>query len=765
MLFLKPPFDLIDGVAVFSDHADERFFYYLPAMPHLTTEPDPNTGQPVPQLQLLKFRGGAGNGGLLTFEVDLGIADDVLDDVKAQLKSTHRLREDPVLAPVVLEGGSVELIILGAAWDDAGKPVLDEDGQQRFVRRQAHATKPALYGRNTAVFSVELDQEGVVLVEDSLVNSELLPIGVVYSLDFYALRPAFSVKVNADWNRVQTHLQESFSANVLFASVEIDKVVDKLVEDQVVNIEVDSFLPEGEDGGSWVGRRDQAVKEFKDMVLQNFFKPSIEPVKQEKDGWDKFTDTAVSLSNLAVTGGWGGIAKFSYVHQDLTRIDQKRANLQMSERVTVKRSIYPQATLKGLGRYLPRDANGQIDASRFIRGVDLDDPWFDKRGVQVHSLVDFEHDNVAAVTLTLTYDGRPQTIRLAKDTLQGTSAWNSLLHDGQMVREVAYQYRVAFSGVDTGERPGVLTGPVLTTIGDQFDVSPRGEGLYFIDDIQIGAATLQWARYPQVAVEVRYSDPAHGLRLAETFLLSSAHPEATWTRFRLDPALSAYDVRVTFLSPEGRDVLVDWTTTDQERLIVRDPHPLRRTVTVAAAVDWRLVAMVFVEMRYTDLGNGIQEEATLSFFDTDSDRAAKTFAVNIVDGEARMVNWTATFVLKDNRTIVVPASVTTGSTLVLRTDMAGHRVVTVAPPPVNFATAGIARVQAHLFYQDPAAGTSFEDDFTFISAADKGFFEYDYDDPGRSAYGATLRTIFANGLVQERDLGRLDVDRLVLPVT
>ncbi len=767
MLFLKPPFDLIEGVAVFADHADERVFHYLPAMPHLTVEADPITGVQNPQLLLLKFRGGAGNGGFLTFEVDLGIEPETLDEVRRQLKRIHQLRDDPILSAALLESGSVELNILGAAWEDDGKPRLDGDGRQRFVvQRPArpHTASPALYGRNTAVFSVQLEQEGVELVEDSLMNSELLPIGVVYSLDFYALRPAFSVKVEADWNRVQTHLEEKFTADVLFASTEIDTVVDKLVEDQVVTIEVDSFLPEGEDAGSWVGRRDQAVKEFKDMVLQNFFKPSIEPVKDEKDGWDRFTDTAETLSTLAVTGGWAGVAKFSFVKQDLTRIDQKRANLTMNERVTVKRSIYPQATLKGLGRYLPRDAQGHvIDASRFIRAVDLDDPWFEKRALKVHSLVDFDHDDVASVNVSLTYDGEPRTIRFAKDALDIEASWNSVLDAGRMRREVTYDYRITFTGVDSAERPGVINAGPFTTIGDQFDVSPRAAGVYYLDDIEIGAALLPWDRYPQVAVEVRYDDPAHGIRLADTFVLSKDSPGATWTRFRLDPALSSYEVRVTFLSPDGHDVLVDWTRTDQERLMIRDPHPLRRVLTVTPAVDWRLVSMVFVELRYVDPPNGVDEEATLSFFDTDQDRAPKTFTVNLVNGEERLIRWNATFVLKDGRSIVVPPSTTSLAFLALRTDMAGHRVVRVLPPSVDFAVGGISRVETRLLYNDPSAGLSFADDLSFSSNQDGGYFEYDYVDAGRSSYNASVRTVYTNGLVQERDLVSVDVDRLVLP--
>src|SRR4030095_2602501 len=137
--------------------------------------------------------------------------------------------------------------------------------------------------------------------------------------------------------------------------------------------------------------------------------------------------------------------------------------------------------------------------------------------------------------------------------------------NGVMVRPVEYQYQVNFVGVDTAERPGKLTSPKLTAIGDELNVSPRGEGLYFIDDIKIVAGMLPWDRYPQVSVEVRYADPAHNIHLAETFLLTKAAPEATWKRFRMDPNLSDYEVKMTFFAVDHADVVFDWKTTDQER--------------------------------------------------------------------------------------------------------------------------------------------------------------------------------------------------------
>lgn len=771
MLFLKPPFHIIEGVAVFADHANERQFYYLPAMPKLTTVRDPMMGIDIPQIQLLKFRGNAGTGGFLNFEVNLGIEQARLDEIGSQLKRIHQLRDNPILAPVVLEDGRVQLMILGRMTPPAptsGQPPPEDEEEPRFVLKinPPYAAKPALYGDNQAIFSVELDQDGVQLVEASLLQGEMLPIGVIYSLDFFALRPAFTVKVTADWNRVQTHFEESFGFDLFFASPQIEEVIDKLIEDQVVVIEVDSFLPEGEDAGSWVGRRDQAINDFKDMVLDSFFEPSIEPIREEEDGWDRFVHTAERLSLLAATGGWAGAVKFRNVKRDITRIDQKRLNLTMNERVTVKRSIYPQANLKGLGQPLRNLINqGQVDASRFIQSVTLDDAWFQRRQVKAHALVNFDNDSVDSINLTLTYGSQPQTLRLTKAEASGLRQWNSIVTNNGMQRPVEYQYRVNFRDVDTSERPGVLNSPTLTTDGDEFEISPRGEGLYFVDEIKFGADSLPWNRFPNVSVEVRYDDGENDIRLAETFVLSEGQPEATWKRFRLNPTLDEYQVKVTYLAIDHRDITTGWQTTNQERFLIRDPRPTKRTVQVVPAVAWGLVTMVFVELSYTDEANGIREQQMLSFFNTDQDRTPKVFSANLVDPEKRLVQYSATILLSDNRMINVPQSATTASSIFIRTDMMGHRIITVRPADIDFGMLGILRMEADLNFGDPNAGLSFSDRFAFLSPRDVKVFEYDYASAQRNSYHCTVRTVHANGLVQERDLGLLNGDTLILPTT
>lgn len=762
MLFLKPPYHVVLGVAVFGDHErtpeKERelgpaIFHFAPAMPKLGTAFDPVTNAHIPRLQLLKFRGEAGTGGFLNFTVDLGIDDARLDEVRRELKSTFGLRDAPIMSPILFEDGYVRLMMLGAATPEPGAPPPDDEDEtpKRFVVRIDHHSKPALYGANDAIFSVALDEEGVQLVEASL-TGEILGVGVIYALDFLALRPAFQVKVTADWDRVQTHFEERFSANVLFSSVEIAEVVDKLVEDRVVVIEVDGFLPEGEDDAGWVGHREEALDDFKDMVTKTFFTPSVAPLQPEKGGWTDEIQAASQVGLLLATGGWGGAASFGYRKIDMTRIDRKSINLTMNERVTVRRSIYPQAHLSGLFRLL-RDAQGAVDLSRFVTEVTLDDDWFRRREVTAHALIDFDADQVEALNVSLDYGGRVETVRLTKDAPSAGRSWASVVENGAMRRAVDYGYSVDFRGVDASERPARLQSPRRGTERDAFEVAPQNERLYFVDAIQIGAAGFPWDRYPSVEVQLRYADPDNGIDLDDSFLLTRDKPEIVWRRFRIDPERDSYRIRRVFHAADDRDRTIDWTEVDQERLTIRNPVPRSRTVQVVPAVNWTLVSMVFVEMTYQDQANGVFKSESLFFMNTDKDRVPKSFAVDLVDETKRFVRYSAQILLSDNRQITIPPSDTQESVVFVKPDMVGHRVVEVLAPDEDFAARQVMRFEAELAFDDVDRGLHFADRFSFDAAGQSRFFEYDYADAARSGYRLTTTEILANGMSRRRELG------------
>src|SRR5438067_13508702 len=96
MLYLNPPYYYIDGVSLLPDHADKLQWYYLPLYPRFST--NPNTGDL--QLSFIEYRGQAGTGGLLNFDVNVGIDQPVLDAVAAKLQDAAGLDHTPRLAPV-----------------------------------------------------------------------------------------------------------------------------------------------------------------------------------------------------------------------------------------------------------------------------------------------------------------------------------------------------------------------------------------------------------------------------------------------------------------------------------------------------------------------------------------------------------------------------------------------------------------------------------------------------------------------------------------
>jgi hypothetical protein len=114
MLYLNPPYFIIDGVSIFPDHADPLQFYYLPMAPQLTMAAD-STGKTTPRIQLIEYEGAAGTGGFINFDVNIGIDPDKLQDVGQQLQQQAQLSGTPRLSPVTFVDGEVKLVILGAA--------------------------------------------------------------------------------------------------------------------------------------------------------------------------------------------------------------------------------------------------------------------------------------------------------------------------------------------------------------------------------------------------------------------------------------------------------------------------------------------------------------------------------------------------------------------------------------------------------------------------------------------------------------------------
>jgi hypothetical protein len=731
MLYLEPPFHVINGISLFADHADPLQYYYLPLRPHLTLLPGPDGGSPVPQLSLVKFRGAAGNGGLLNFDIDLGIDQNLLADTASQLLSVADLRDTPNLVPVPLTDGTVALTLLGQTGDGQG-------GQgPRFVRRMSYSAKPALYGDNRAAFSADLDAAGVALL-DSALAGELAPIAVVYSLQYAGLRPAYSVRVHADWNRVQQHLEEAFGVDELFFSADIDTVVDKLIESRVIELRVDSYIPPGEDATDLLARLDRATNEVRDHVIDTFFEPSIDPIHKERDGWDKALQVAQRLALLHATGGWSGLGGFTYKKIDITRVDRKVLDMNMTERSTVLRQVYPQAHLSGLFRGLP-DPNG------FIIDADLDDPWYEQRRISVVARTDFGVDQVQSLDVHLSYAGQPQNMVLDAQHPAASVTWNTAIDAGKPVRNVDIRYDVSFRGADRAERPVLLSSPTESVDVENVEVRPRE--LFSLLPVAVVAIGFPWASYPSVEVQTRYSDPPAGIDLQETFMLKETQPAATWYLFSVAAGRPSFEYRITYRSADHRDVVTGWQRTDDEQVTIRDPFPVKRQLDVFPAMDWDEVRIAFCDVEYRSAGGTLLDSRSLSFEKTKDQ--LQTVEFSLQDPERRLLTYRTTVVHRDGRVSRLPEADTADRRVILTCVQAGHRIIEVHGPSEAFATLNLTEVQVELSFEDPAAGLAVADTLSFRSESDRpGWFEFDYADEARSGYQYRVRFFYDNGLTR-----------------
>ncbi|MEF2277377.1 hypothetical protein V3W47_03640 [Deinococcus sp. YIM 134068] len=746
MLYLKPPYHLINGVTVFRDHEDPLQFYFLPAAPRLTVLQDEG-GQRIPQFQLIKFRGQAGNGGFLNFDVNLGVPGETLDEVRRELRSQERLTADPRLSPVLLEDGSVKMMLFGKqspAPTPTGPtpgptPTTPPTPSPQFVLKIDHHARPSLYGDNQAAFSVQLDKEGVTVLEQAM-KGEMSPIGIVYSLNYLALRPAYNVRLSVDWERVQHHFEEHFGVDALFFQADIDKVVDELMDRRVIVLEADTFVPEGDEEDGVTGRRDQALDQVRDMITDAFFTPSLNPYEEKRDGWDKAADF---LDRLSQGPAGGQDALFSYSRLDYTRIDRKSLNISISERTTVKRSIYPQGHLSGIFRTLTREG---LDPEKFILSVDLDDPWFERRRVHVVGRSDFAADGINSVNVRLRYGNQPKNVLLDAGKATADLEWASVLQGGGMVRPVQAEYTVNFKSTDGGERPSQLTSEPFTFEGDNLEIDPRGDGLYALDTVPIVALNFPWARYPVIEAQLRYTDAAGGIRQSDTFLLREGEAEARWQRFVRDPEKADFLYRLIYRAANGPDEVGEWTASSDDQIIVRDPHPRKHVLSVVPNFRWSEVDRAFVDLMYEDPEHGIQHAESFEFTETQS--GTRAFVVDLEGPERREVSYTVTVLLRDGREVQIPRSVTRAPRVIVSAQMNGHRVIQVRPPAADaFGQKRLRSVLVSLRYSDADHRLSYRDEFTFTPGTlEPQFFEFDYADPAKQRYAFDLKYTFVNNL-------------------
>ncbi|WP_225830090.1 hypothetical protein [Streptomyces sp. NK08204] len=745
MLSLAPPFLSVNGFSLFPDHADPLQWYYLPMGPSIAVRDE--GGAALPAFSLLEFRGDKDEttGGLLNFDVVLGPPadrlDSALDEVAGQIQSQLNLPDRPRRpVPVPLESGSVKLVLLDS--ESGAAP-----GDSRFVERIIHQAQPSLYGSNQAAFSAVLDARGATLLAGCL-DGAVAPIGVVYALDFLALRPAYTVTLNIRWDELKERLDKTFGVSGVFLSSQITEQLDRLKDERVIDVQDDLFVPEGEAGKSVIASHDRAVSAVYDMITDSFFEAALAP-RPAPDGWDRAAALATEFGRVAMTGGLSLAGTYTYRRSSSVEEVQKRLNVRMGERTAVRRTVYPQGHLSGIAALIAASGRPQSD---FTRRVSVDDPWFSRRSVKVVSRVDFGSGFLTSVAVDLRYGDDTKTVLLDPQNNGGEADWPSQVAGGRMVEPVTVDITYHLAKPVGWVLPDQLT--VHDTTETEIAEIRPGETFAF-RPVLVRDEGVPWENWRAVTVELRYQDAASGVSGQYVLDLVHDQPLWQWPRFIVGSAPGTYAYRLTYHGIGRPDVVREWTQTDDGEVRVGDPFPDTYPLTVRPLVSWTSVSALLVDLLYEDPAHQLRQEASMEF--TSEKAGAQLFSVGLRDPALRRVTYRVTVLYTDGHMGTVPESSTGRPTLTVAPGMPAHQAVVVRVDTQAAEQAGVQEVRVE--FAEPGTETATA---SYSFTRDSAPVVHEFDVTGPPGYRYRVARVDTSGLSRlgawtDADLPVLDV--------
>ena len=287
-----------DGITVFTDHADPLQFWYLPAPVSLAhRQPDDRV-----DFTFIKYKSAAANstkgGGFLMFESSLHLPKAAESKIMGILSGMVSGGE-PRLTPAQFDEGKVRCIALNLEGAGGTTAQPAPEGAFRVVEAIHGAATPSLGGDNVAAFSLELSQEGAIIVEQAF-EQGATPVGVVYDLKYTGLTPALHVKIEADYSRIYDHFSAGLEGQYAWFRLGIDAGFEKLVQDGAIHIEVIDYSGAGDKSE----KEKWALDFFKDKLMADWFEPTLTPGQEigggaQPEGLDAVIERAKKLADQA----------------------------------------------------------------------------------------------------------------------------------------------------------------------------------------------------------------------------------------------------------------------------------------------------------------------------------------------------------------------------------------------------------------------------------------------------------------------------------
>ena len=266
MLTLENSITLPSGRTVFRDFSSPTQYYYLPDERARVSDNGRGLNfvvytediASVPDFSADEDRAG----GFLTLEVELGPSPAELEAIKGEVAGV--VDGDVNLSQVPFTSGSVTLFVLSQT--GARAPGLPTG----FEVTVAGSTRPSLFGRQTAVFSVRLGGKAANILWETLRTTADPQAVVTYDFEFLAIQPAYNLEVEIDFKETFSYLRHRVGLNLLVAAVDLDLLTQEMINEGSITVREVDFTGKG-NPNSPVAGEGGILKLVKDLMSPTLF--------------------------------------------------------------------------------------------------------------------------------------------------------------------------------------------------------------------------------------------------------------------------------------------------------------------------------------------------------------------------------------------------------------------------------------------------------------------------------------------------------------
>lgn len=514
------------------DHADENSFHYIPKTPRVATWPD---GRPKFTLLQYARTGKDISGGLLHFLVTYGLTQ---EEVQQTERDLQRLKPDGrVVGPVPFVEGDFHIISASAG------------PNSEFTRRiVGTGAAPLLAGQEAAV-SIALTEEGSTLLLESF-KRPTSDVSVQFVLTYEGLTAPFEAVLTVDWDKVYSHRSFKASTGIPLMSHTISKVYEELTEQGAINLEVTG------DDENMEGLLDSVYS----TLIEKMF--AAQPIKPE---------------DLGKTGGPGrgwvqrllGGQNMGYYMRDIRMTGTYRVD--MKRRKRDRRQIPMTGNIGDIYERFGGD-------EEMFGFVDLDDPAFEKRSIQVildgenldsfGEFINFagarfrrQHDRADALTQGATIFDRAAFAGGGNKQL-----FTYLRKQDEAPGWLDYEYQTVWSF-----RGGVeVEGEWSTVSSDVITLRPP----YRYRRLEVLADAVNLEERDVLRIAVMFRHRYQGMESQREVTLKSGEPLNALYSYLTSPDDLDYEYRMTFLMRNGERIETDWTKSSDPFVYAYAPRPV-----------------------------------------------------------------------------------------------------------------------------------------------------------------------------------------------